>query len=495
MAKRPLTSATGYLCACATLAIIGCNARPMGTVDGETVVQSDQRYTQAVNREVDLLFVVDGSPSMKAEQADLAAKFRQLIDALKLRTAGEAAPDVRIGVTTTDVQRRGAQCETFDPRAGGELIDASSSGCGVRATKPWISYRQGRSNLVGGSGSDEIDKVRQAFSCLARVGTEGCGFEQPLEAARRALDGKTNPGFVRPNALLAVVFITDEDDCSARDLALIDPDNSSYGNPNTRCFQRGFSCDVERRAGVEIHTNCKPRTDYLYGVERYVEALKGLKAGRPDRVIVSVIAGKAADEVKVQTGGSSGGIAPSCGDAAPALRLDALVEAFGDNGLFHPICSADVGPALSALGDKISARLGPQCVTRPVLTREGRLACREGDIIGRDAQGRPVRCAQNTLADAECVVERVAGRRADAPRSQIPQCRAGARTAGACWRLAPAAKCAARASSTPYRLEIVGDSQPAPGTYALMRCRAAAQPWGSSALAAAHAASSGSARD
>ena len=62
--------------------------------------------------------------------------------------------------------------------------------------------------------------IDQAFSCLATVGTSGCGFEHQLASAAVSLGfrGTTpaaNVGFLRPDAFLAVAFITNEDDCSA----------------------------------------------------------------------------------------------------------------------------------------------------------------------------------------------------------------------------------------------------------------------------------------
>jgi hypothetical protein len=62
--------------------------------------------------------------------------------------------------------------------------------------------------------------VAGAFSCIAQLGPDGCGYEQSLEAMYRALDPAVNPGFIRDDAALAVLFITDEDDCSARDTSL-----------------------------------------------------------------------------------------------------------------------------------------------------------------------------------------------------------------------------------------------------------------------------------
>src|SRR5262249_17054929 len=85
------------------------------------------------------------------------------------------------------------------------------------------------------------------FACMASVGDKGCGFEQPLEAAYRALHDPPpeNAGFLRSEAILAVIYVTDEDDCSAPpDSTLFDPARvDTYGALlSYRCTQFGVQC-------------------------------------------------------------------------------------------------------------------------------------------------------------------------------------------------------------------------------------------------------------
>src|SRR5205085_11472488 len=55
------------------------------------------------------------------------------------------------------------------------------------------------------------------FTCMASVGAGGCGFEHQLEAVYAALHNNLpeNAGFLRDDAVLVVVFLTNEDDASA----------------------------------------------------------------------------------------------------------------------------------------------------------------------------------------------------------------------------------------------------------------------------------------
>jgi hypothetical protein len=90
------------------------------------------------------------------------------------------------------------------------------------------------------------------FSCLATaVGSSGCGFEHQLQSLRVALNPQAgvnleNVGFVRANAYLATILVTDEDDCSA------EPDDTKNNGmflektvsetASLRCAARGHNC-------------------------------------------------------------------------------------------------------------------------------------------------------------------------------------------------------------------------------------------------------------
>lgn len=127
---------------------------------------------------VDVLFVIDDSPSMVEEQAALVAGARELVG----RLARERV-DFRLAVTTTDPTRRGALLE------------------------------QGGQRWIDGTTADPV----AAFAALvASVGTLGAGTETGLDAALWALDGAVNGGFVRADARLAVVLVSDEEDASPR---------------------------------------------------------------------------------------------------------------------------------------------------------------------------------------------------------------------------------------------------------------------------------------
>ncbi|MCU1278936.1 MAG: hypothetical protein JWM53_2482, partial [bacterium] len=58
--------------------------------------------------------------------------------------------------------------------------------------------------------------LEQTFTCMAAVGSRGCGFEHPLESVYAALTNRVeNAGSLRDDALWAVVFVINEDDGAA----------------------------------------------------------------------------------------------------------------------------------------------------------------------------------------------------------------------------------------------------------------------------------------
>lgn len=140
-------------------------------------------------RKMDIVFVVDNSFTMEEEQQNLRdnfPRFVQVLDAFKTKT-GEAI-DYRLAVTTTDSDRdRGA----FRTNGG--------------TGRTWLERT-------------DVD-VAGTFGRRATVGTGGSSYERPLESLRlgltdRIADGK-NGAFLRSDALLAFVVLTDEDEGGA----------------------------------------------------------------------------------------------------------------------------------------------------------------------------------------------------------------------------------------------------------------------------------------
>jgi hypothetical protein len=314
---------------------------------------------------LDVLFVIDDSGSMGQEQASLAANFPVFMDALAELPTG--LPDLHVGVVSSDLglsSTSGAGAATIAGCLGegdeGALHAGSSPACAASTlTDNFLASNVtelGRVNNFTGELSD-------AFSCIATLGTGGCGFEQHLRSMRRALEpNPANDGFLRPDAFLAVVVIADEDDCSAAtdevfDLEATDPVPIS----SFRCTYHGVTCGGAPPSAPGTFDDCQPRgAGALHHPQEFVDFLNGLKSD-PTKIMVSVVGGNI-EPFQVEpdlTGALS--LAPSCstglGDAVPATRLSWFAQQFGERGSFHTICADDLTPAIAAIGSTVRSRI------------------------------------------------------------------------------------------------------------------------------------------
>lgn len=265
---------------------------------------------------MDLVFVIDDSASMQEEQDNLIANFPAFIEVLDDYVTRYGLPlDYRVAVTTTGRdQRVGYQIPNSSidwvEQYGANGAFLTDYDCGV--TKRWIE----------GSGTD----VSDAFTCLADVGTRGPDIEMPLQALELAFKDRvidtTNAGFLRDDALLAFVILTDEDDCSRTDNAFI------LGPPT-------FDCD--------------PAAPELTELSHFLDFFDSIKYGR-GRWAGAVIAGPGPEECT-----------SDFGEAEVAVRLSAFAEAAGGNVAFSSICDGDLA---SALEDALQ-RFGDACATFP----------------------------------------------------------------------------------------------------------------------------------
>ena len=240
---------------------------------------------------MDLLFVIDNSGSMGQEQANLIANFPTFIQVLD-----QSGLDYRVAVTTTGEDYNynmstplGNIPESQSGGDNGAMLKPSS--CNM--TKRWI---------------DKTDPdPSMTFSCLANVGTSGPSDEMPLAAVRdafedRMMDG-TNMGFRRSDALLGVVILTDENDCS-------------YENSVNLSFSESLCSN-----------QMEPVANYKSFLDTY--------AGGPTRWATAIIAGK-----------GPGACSSGFGGADEATRLIDFRNQVGTNAIMSSICDGDLSLGL-----------------------------------------------------------------------------------------------------------------------------------------------------
>ncbi len=405
-------------------------------------------WTEA-ERDVDLLFVIDNSGSMAGEAVGMRLSVPALTAALGATTGG--LPNLHVGVTTTDLGTGEFQityCEDVGGDAGAlvtgnctnptggapYLIDVEPRSCEITRDdqNQCSAHTCSQSNCAheptttfvedAGTGCPRCrnfagESLEDAFTCIADLGTMGCGFEQPLEAMYKALDpaNTANHGFVRDNAYLAILMLTDEDDCSASDPRLYDNTQTELDStlgPLTsyRCFEFGVTCDINDRTHQGLRQNCVPREDaaaLLHPISRYRQFLQSLKD--PQKLFLAAIAGPVTpsssgvghnmevgldddDQPELQYGCTT-----AVDGAIPGIRIHNLVAAFNEEEdlaawAYTSNCSADYTPVLQGLGDRIRTRIENRCLPSPLA------GCAD---VGVEF-GTP-RAAQTCAVNAQCL--------------------------------------------------------------------------------------------
>jgi hypothetical protein len=211
--------------------------------------------------------------------------------------------------------------------------------------------------------------LASAFSTIANVGSVGCAFPQPLEAAKRALSSTAaaHQGFLRDGATLVILFVAASDDCSLAHSTLLGPDTTTFGPLKPfRCNRFGHVCEtggadssLMNQIGVKGMCSSNESSAYLSPVAAYVTYFHGLKSD-PNQVVVAAIAGPSTPyEVELRTppggGTANPAVAHSCSFTAPTaivvgdpdVRLLEFLDGFPNRSTSTAICQQDLsGPVV-----------------------------------------------------------------------------------------------------------------------------------------------------
>lgn len=278
----------------------GCFERSLGALTPCTRARVGESIDIETVEDVDLLFVIDDSGSMREEQGELIAQVPRLVQILASGDSGldgtidfHPARSIHVGIVSTDMGSLGATgIATCAPGGGDEgVLRSAPATCSRAARGPVFDFERG-----GDAASFATD-----VGCAANLGTMGCGEEQPLESMLEALspstpqiwtipgyapptflfgtghggDADANAGLVRGDSVLAIILISDENDSSARD-------------PNL------FSLEDPRFAADNLNTRGLDFPDALQPVERYVQGLLALRQ-LPSHLVFGAIVGVPVD--------------------------------------------------------------------------------------------------------------------------------------------------------------------------------------------------------
>ena len=404
-------------------AFIGCSDRELRPLNPCTVQGVAERVKVDNIEEIDLLFMVDNSNSMSQEQDALS---RELPNLVRVLASGDIEGDgvqefppvrsLQVGVVTSDMGTGGFTVPTCsNSRFGDDGVlrtRGNTARPGCMATYPsFFEFRP----ADGGDPNAFANEV----TCVAAMGTNGCGFEQQLESVLKAVTPSTsgirfvegsvghadgqNAGFIRPNSLLTIILVTDEEDCSAANPEVFDPGSTTFGGDlNLRCWtygdpSMGIVHPVERFVDGLLATRADPSLLVVAGIVGIPEATN------PEPGAIVDYAGILAhpDMVEQVNPANPSRLRTSCNridmsgqpsEAYPPRRIVSLLQqldARGAGAVLQTICQDSFAGALQAVILKLADILGGTCLPRALVRgAEGTVNC---DVVEALAPGR--RCS------------------------------------------------------------------------------------------------------
>lgn len=387
------TGKTGMLAALAVVGALGagCDAtthvgKNPGSGSSVRVLPSAHAPLTATSQ-LDLLFMIDDSQSMAPLQQKMRTRLANFMDVLKNLPGG--LPDIHVAVVSSSL---GAgifsNVPGCAPNSAGNLDGEFQHSAVCTALHAGSSYLSSFKAADGTQVNNFDGDITDVFGCIANLGDHGCGFEHQLAATQLSLEramiaGDTNSGFLRDDAYLAIVMLTNEDDCSVSgNSTLFDPAQqtvSDYlgGLSSYRCNEFGHLCDGQsppHDVGSLPQTlmSCvsnETATGRLVHVNDFIDFLFALKPANPEKIFVAAMAGPVTPYVVTANLTEFGageepqpGIQHSCSGgtanseyADPAVRIRQMVSAFGPNSYFGSICADDFGPTMESIAQVMVA--------------------------------------------------------------------------------------------------------------------------------------------
>lgn len=350
-----------------TLAAIGVSSCECGDPDIVVIPEPTDQidlFTQKAAAQVDILWMIDNSGSMAAEQLKIADRFNQFFSQLITSQV-----DYHIAVVTSDPADRGIL------RAyNGPAVENCDSCRFLTNTVPCSNPGV----VTTGLSPAEIESTlatncpaQLVFRKMVNVGINGSSFEEGFTQVAAALGANVvdpntgfpagtvppeNVGFLRPEAALFVIFVSDEDEGAKRD-----------GSP-IRYYQRLFESlkgagnenkvSVSAITGWPISADAPPLAqvcDALTTTFDNVPSNDSPLAPRIREIMTAANAGGCIDQ----------GAAANDENAFAETGSRYVELACRTGGVVSNMCEADYSTALDQLGANAAGLLRKFTISRP----------------------------------------------------------------------------------------------------------------------------------
>ncbi len=189
----------------------------------ETITEQEISRAAAQPTPADILFVVDNSGSMADEQDNLAANFEFFINQI---AGGDS--DYRIAVVSMDqdnnIEKQGRIVTNFAQGPYRERLDTERDACTDSTPAVEAGCFRGpdpATRIISTKTMSRDDQIR-IFQQNVGIGSCGSGSETGLSASIDALQSAQNgcnTDFLRPEANLVVIYLSDEQDTDNTPLA------------------------------------------------------------------------------------------------------------------------------------------------------------------------------------------------------------------------------------------------------------------------------------
>ena len=460
--------------AAAAPALWACTSRTLEAPNITPTASLTTKFTQKINNQLDILFMVDNSSSMKEMQQKLYDQLPQFMDVLQ---GLPTPPSLHVAVVSSDMGAPGDSTSSIMCTRSGDSGQFQSQ---ARGTCNGTTLAQGATFISDADNMPNFtNPIASVFQCIALLGDTGCGFENQLASIDRALGGdgqlpSTNANFLRKDAYLGIVILTNEDDCSAPANTTVYSLNVGGSNQqnvanalgpiaNYRCNQWGHLC-TDPGSGQVMMPPLQPPADHqttgttptldmtscmsndtgsglLTPVSQFVSDIKLLKDMPDDQILVAAIAAPATPYTVAWLPASGGQntqpgevwpvIEHSCGakggddvnpEAPPAqnttdgsfgdpgVRIAQFVNGF-HNSVLASICDASYRSSMTAIATKLGQLITPPCIT---------------GTLQKDAAGLPMCSVIEHLTDSSGVKKDIA----------LQNCATSGANPAQCWTLA-----------------------------------------------------------